>query len=161
MTVVRELRGNELGFLHEMLYAALAWRPDFELPPAELVLAHPQVVVFHENWGRPGDVALVAERDGRPVGLAWYRLFTEGAHGEGYVDEDTPELAIAVVDELRGQGIGAMLMEAAHDRARGDGLERISLSVDSDNPAKRLYERLGYVDYEPGDGLGRMVLTLR
>jgi GNAT superfamily N-acetyltransferase len=161
VTVVRELRGDELGFMHEMLYAALAWRPDVELPPAELVLAHPQVLVFHENWGRPGDVALVAERDGRAVGLAGYRLFTENAHGEGYVDEDTPELAIAVVDELRGRGIGVMLMEAAHERARGEGLERISLSVDSDNPAKRLYERLGYVDYEPGDGLGRMILRLR
>jgi GNAT superfamily N-acetyltransferase len=161
LILIRDLGDDEVGFLREMLYAALDWRPDVELPPAEWVLAHPQVVVFHEDWGRPGDTALVAEQDGRRVALVWYRLFMEEAHGEGFVDELTPELAIAVVDGFRGQGIGGELMAAAHERARRDGVERLSLSVDADNPAKRLYERLGYVEYEAADGLGRMVLELR
>jgi GNAT superfamily N-acetyltransferase len=161
MTEIRDLRKDEIGFLHEMLYAALDWRPDLELPPVELVLAHPQVVVFHEGWGRPGDTALVAELAREKLGLVWYRLFTEASHGEGFVDEQTPELAIAVVETFRGRGIGAELMSAAHRRAREDGVERLSLSVDADNPAKRLYERLGYVEHEADDDLGRMVLDLR
>ena len=161
MTEIRDLRDDELGFLHEMLYAALDWRPDVELPAAEWVLEHPQVVVFHEGWGRPGDTALVTEHEGRPVGLVWYRLFTEERHGEGFVDEGTPELAIAVVDGFRGRGLGGELLGAAHERARRDGVGRLSLSVDAENPAKRLYERLGYADYEPDDGLGRMILALR
>ena len=160
MTVTRDLREDDFDFLREMLYAALAWRPDVSLPPSELVLEHPQVVVFHRDWGREGDTALLAEEDGRRVGIVWYRFFTDEEHGEGFVDEQTPELAIAVVDGERGRGVGRRLLEAMHERARRDGLARISLSVDADNPAKRLYERLGYVDYEPEDGLGRMVVDL-
>ena len=116
--LIRELTDDDLGFLREMLYAALDWRPDAELPPIEFVLAHEQVVIFHEGWGRAGDTALVAEENGRPVGVAWYRFFTEAEHGEGFVDEDTPELAIAVVEQSRGQGVGRSLLEAMHERAR-------------------------------------------
>ena len=158
--VVRDMRPDETGFLREMLYAALAWRPDVQLPPAEWVLAHPQVSIFHEGWGRAGDTALVAELQGRPVGLVWFRSFTEASHGEGFIDQDTPELAIAVVDGHRGQGIGRQLLLAAHERARADGLVRLSLSVDADNPARRLYASAGYREFEPEDGLGRMLVTL-
>ena len=99
-------------------------------------------------------------RDGTPLGLAWYRFFTEEEHGEGFVDEETPEVAVAVADGHRGSGLGTALMEAIHARAREQGATRISLSVDRDNPARRLYLRLGYVEYAPDDENGRMVLEL-
>jgi GNAT superfamily N-acetyltransferase len=155
---IRDLRADETPFLCDMLCTALAWRPGVELPPRKWVLAHPQVAPFHEEWGRDGDTALVAESDGLPIGLVWYRFFTPGRHGEGYVDEHTPELAVAVVDGNRGQGVGRALMEAIHTRAREQGVSRIALSVDAGNPAKRLYERLGYVELRPDEE--RMVLEL-
>jgi GNAT superfamily N-acetyltransferase len=156
---IRELGKEDLAFLGEMLYAALDWRADGELPPPEWVLAHPQISIFHEGWGRTGDTGLVAEEGGRPIGAVWFRFFTDAEHGEGYVDEQTPELAIAVVDGYRGLGVGEKLMEAMHELARESGLARISLSVDLDNPARRLY--LGYEDFEPGDGNDRMIVDLR
>ena len=160
MLRIRELEPADADFLGAMLYEAIYWDPAKERLPAEFVLAHSAVTIFHDDWGRPGDTGLVAEVDGDPAGVVWYRLFTEAEHGEGFVDEATPELAISVADGHRGQGIGGALMEAIHDRARTDGFERISLSVDADNPAKRLYARLGWVEYEPDDGLGRMILEL-
>jgi GNAT superfamily N-acetyltransferase len=160
VTRIRGLTDDDLPFLREMLCAALDWQPGRKLPPRELVLEHPQVVVFHEEWGRDGDAGVVAEEDGEPVGTAWWRFFTADRHGEGFVDEDTPELAIAVVDGHRGRGIGGALMEALHEHGRRAGIARVSLSVEPENPAKRLYARLGYVDFEAGDGLGRMTLEL-
>jgi GNAT superfamily N-acetyltransferase len=155
---IRHLRSDEVPFLRDMLYAALTWNPKRRLPPKALLLRLPQLTIFYTGWGRPGDTGLVAEIDGRPVGLAWYRLFTEEKHGEGFVDEATPEVAIAVVDGHRGSGIGTALMEAIHAHARANGVQRISLSVDHDNPSRRLYERLGYVEVGPDDE--RMVLAL-
>lgn len=154
---VRELGSGDVAFLREMLLAALFWNPaEPSRWPEETVLAFPQVAMFHEGWGRPGDVGYVAWENDRRLGAVWYRRFTDEIHGEGYVDEDTPELAIAVIAEARGRGVGRALMEAAHERARRDGLAQISLSVDEDNPAKRLYASLGYA--ARGDEL--MVLQL-
>jgi ribosomal protein S18 acetylase RimI-like enzyme len=157
----RELTNPDVPFLRKMLYTALFWRPGRLRPPAFLILRHPQAALYHRNWGRPGDFGLVAEVDGQRVGAAWWRFFTETEHGHGYVDEQTPELAIALLPPFRRRGIGRRLLEAMHEHGREAGIEQVSLSVEDDNPAKALYRSLGYVDHEPGDGKGRMVLTLR
>jgi GNAT superfamily N-acetyltransferase len=158
--IVRELTEADLRFLRQMLYAALFWKGGWKRLPRWLTLRLRQVAIYHEGWERAGDTGYVAELDGRRIGAVWYRFFTEEVHGEGYVDPETPELAIAVVAGHRGHGVGRRLMLTIHDRAREDGIRRIALSVEADNPAKRLYAVLGYLDYEPEDGNGRMVLEL-
>jgi ribosomal protein S18 acetylase RimI-like enzyme len=159
---IRELTEADLPFLRKMLCAALFWSPRRRrirwLGP--LVLRLRIVAMYHRAWGRAGDTGFVSEENGRRIGAVWYRFFTEEEHGDGYVDPETPELAIAVAEGYRGQGLGRRLMEAIHEQARRDGVRRIALSVDADNPARRLYARLGYREYEPDDGKGRMVLDL-
>lgn len=57
----------------------------------------------------------------------------------GYIPENIL-VYIAVHEKTRGKGVGKALMEKAIALAEGD----IALHVESDNPAKRLYERLGF-----------------
>jgi ribosomal protein S18 acetylase RimI-like enzyme len=105
-----------------------------------------------KGWGRPGDTVLIAVDDGFPVGAAWYRLFRKGLRGYGYVDDETPELAIAVVPSRRGRGIGEALLEALCTRAETDGYKALSLSVERDNPALvSFYEEHGFVPAGEGD----------
>lgn len=157
---IRDLRPDELDFLRSMLYTALDWRGDGSIPPREVVLAHPAAAIYHLEWGRAGDAALVAEEKGRCVALAWCRLFTDDEHGEGYFDAETPELAVAVVEDARGRGIGRALVKAMHERLRREGYARVSISAEPDNPSKRLAEQLGYVEVVPGHEDGLMVLEL-
>lgn len=51
---------------------------------------------------------------------------------------------VALLPEYRGNGCGTRLMQLAEDKARQLGLDKISLIVFEDNPAKQLYERLAY-----------------
>lgn len=158
---IRELSADDVAHVRWALYEALAWNPARRPPPPEQTLAHPEAVRYHAGWGRPGDLGVVAVEGGEAVGVAYCRLFTDDDHGHGYVDYETPEIAIAVRDDRRGRGIGALLLEELARVARDAGIARLSLSVEAENRAMRLYERLGYREVSRDESGGvRMVLEL-
>ena len=156
----RELAKDDVEYVKWALYEAVSWNPERQLPPYESLIDHPELARYHDGWGRAGDLGVLAELVGDLVGVAFCRLFTEDDHGHGYVDERTPELAVAVADAHRGRGIGTRLMLELADTARDSGFGRLSLSVDADNPALRLYDRLGYRELARDEGGVRMLLDL-
>jgi mycothiol synthase len=58
--------------------------------------------------------------------------------GLGWIDQ------VGVVPAARGRGLGAALVLAALSRMRAAGETEAWLNVNVDNPARRLYERLGF-----------------
>lgn len=157
---IRSATGDDLEFLKAMLYEAARWDPDGPRDPIEEVLADPLLRRYHEAWGRPGDGGVVGELDGDPVGAAWYRLLAAEAPGFGFVDEQTPELSIAVAPRHRGKGLGGALLRAAMVRARGEGFRALSLSVAAGNRARLLYERAGFQRIGEHGGSWTMLATL-
>ncbi len=78
---------------------------------------------------------LVAEVAGRIVGTV---SMHEPMPGSMHL------FALDVGREWRNQGIGGRLVERVLDEARGRSLERVFLEVRIDNPARHLYQRIGF-----------------
>jgi ribosomal protein S18 acetylase RimI-like enzyme len=126
-----------------MLYEAATWRGD---DPYADVLRSPHIAVYVEGWGRDGDTGVVAEdKREEPIGAAWFRFYNAREHGFGFIAPNIPEVTVAVRREARGRGVGSALLEALILSARAAHVGALSLSVEEDNPAVRLYERFGFV----------------
>lgn len=93
------------------------------------------------EWFNPADL-LFACADGEVIGFAWVKTLREatGTHCELY--------AIGVLPERAGGGIGGRLLRAALVRMAVHNPAVVSLYVDGDNPAKRLYERFGFTVFQ-------------
>ena len=142
--MIRPAGPRDVHFLKDMLRHAYHWRlaEDTERP----------VYRYVQNWGRKGDAGVVALEGPHEYGAAWYRLFKADNPGYGFIDEETPELSIAVVPSKRGTGLGSELLDALMAKARAEGYSAISLSVEKDNPAVSLYERHGFEPVREDDG---------
>lgn len=139
MTVsYRSLFQGDQQILWEMLYQAI-FIPAGKEPPPRDVIFRPQLALYVEDWGRPGDLGVLAQDEKEPVGAAWLRLI----HGYGFVAVGIPELSISVLPGYRASGIGSHLLQEVIERARKSHAG-ISLSVSIDNPAVRLYKRYGF-----------------
>jgi ribosomal protein S18 acetylase RimI-like enzyme len=128
-----------------MLFEAAFWRPSLPRPPIEVGLQRPDLAKLLLGWGRRGDTAMLAALDpGDSLGAAWYRFWSKADHSYGFVSEHIPELAIGVKRDARNRGLGALLLRKLWAEASRQGVSQVSLSVEVDNPALRLYQRVGF-----------------
>lgn len=141
---IRHAINEDINFLWEMLYQAI-YVPEGQTPPPKEIINEPHIKQSLAEWGRRGDLALIAmDTSNQPVGAVWIRLFNDVNKTYGYIDHETPILGIALHPHVRGKGIGTLLMEEILTEAKELGYKKMSLSVDPSNPALRLYERYGF-----------------
>lgn len=131
--------------LWNFLHIALWDPPPADLRPLE-TLQLPPVRIYAENWGRASDIGVIAHIEGEqsPIGACWMRLVPDGL-GLAYIDEQTPQLGIALLPAYQYKGYGKAMMLAALDAARQREVEQVSLTVHPQNPAAGMYASCGFV----------------
>jgi ribosomal protein S18 acetylase RimI-like enzyme len=145
---VRPLAVEDESIVWEMLrYAS-------HEPSLDSVQKQPYLARYASGWGRVGDLGCVATKDIASIGAAWLRLWIQEDKGFGYVSDEIPELAIAVLPNFRGQGIGTRLLMQVLEMAKGR-FPAVSLSVRADNSAVRLYERAGFTKVAGSEVINR------
>lgn len=158
---IRLARDDDLPFLREVLLLAVNWNPARQHVSAADAFSSPEIAHYLEAWPGPRDGGVIASSNGLDVGAAWWRHFTADDPGYGFVATDVPEITIGVTPHARGRGVGRTLLMALHDLATARGLERLSLSVEKANSARRLYRSLGYEEITDDGTAVTMVAALR
>ena len=73
------------------------------------------------------------------------RLLPENV-GLAYIDDRTPQLGIGLEPEHQRKGHGTRIMKAGLEAAVEAGYRQVSLTVHPENPARKLYDKCGFVE---------------
>ena len=141
MTVIREIRPEEIPVLEDFLYEAIFIPENIPMPPKSIIENEDLQVYIRDFGKKPDDRCLVAEVDGKVVGAVWTRVMDD----YGHIDNQTPSLAISLYREYRNRGIGTQLMRCMLERLKADGYKSVSLSVQKDNYALQMYQKVGFI----------------
>ena len=141
MTLIREIRPEEIPALDDFLYEAIFIPEGAPLPPRS-VIENEDLQVYVRDFGKkPDDRCLVAEVDGKVVGAVWTRIMDD----YGHINNQTPSLAISLYKEYRNRGIGTQLMLRMFEKLKADGYKSVSLSVQKANYALQMYRKVGFL----------------
>ena len=137
---IRTLREDETELLKDFLYEAI-FIPEGVTPPPKSIIEQPELKLYYEDFGSgEADYCLTAEDNGRIIGAVWSRIMND----YGHVDDSTPSLAISLYKEYRGQGTGTELLREMLELLKEKGYEKVSLAVQKENYAVRMYRNAGF-----------------
>ena len=137
---IREIQKQEYPLLDNFLYEAI-FIPEGIKPPPKTIITSPELQVYVERFEESkDDWGLVAEVDGKIVGAVWVRIMND----YGHIDDETPSLAISLYKKYRGFGIGTAMMKEILALLKSHGYSRVSLSVQKDNYAAKIYLKIGF-----------------
>ena len=137
---IRKIQKQEYPLLDNFLYEAI-FIPEGIEPPPKTIITSPELQVYVERFEESkDDWGLVAEVDGKIVGAVWVRIMND----YGHIDDETPSLAISLYKEYRGFGIGTAMMKEILALLKSHGYSRVSLSVQKDNYAAKMYLKIGF-----------------
>ncbi|MCA9562738.1 MAG: GNAT family N-acetyltransferase [Myxococcales bacterium] len=140
-TATRPERAEDMPFIERLYHSTRAeelqltgWESS-EITAFLRQQCHAQHRFYTEQF-ESAEFAII-ERAGRPIG----RLYTDVRVDEIRV------IDIALLPEWRGKGLGGAYMEAVLAAAQGMG-KWVRIHVEKNNPALRLYHRLGFSEKE-------------
>lgn len=85
-------------------------------------------------------IIFLAKENDTPVGFTQlYKTFSSVSAQHSWILND-----LYVLDSLRGQGVGERLLKRAKKFAVDDDAKGLALETAVDNPAQKLYEKLGW-----------------
>lgn len=139
--IIREIEAAEYHLLEDFLYEAI-YIPEGMSAPPKSIIKKPELQVYINGFGtEKDDIALVAEAGGRITGAVWARVMND----YGHIDDETPSLAISLLKDCRGLGIGTALLEEMLSKLKGRGYMQTSLAVQKANYAVGMYQKAGFV----------------
>ena len=136
---IRPSEENQLDFL------------EAEFSPNDLSRHHHQ---RHDVQKSGNGVYLIAWYNAKPIGHFLLEWAGPGEDPSGGYPYPTPYLGAGeTLTEYRRKGVATQLIQKAEELVKEKGFLRIGLAVGStDNPdAKRLYEKLNYIDWGKGE----------
>lgn len=138
--IIREMLPVEYPLLSDFLYEAIFQRDENNLL-LRSVINEPSLKIYIEGFGeKEHDYCICAEVNGKVIGAVWTRCI----RGYGSIHNDVPEFAISLFKDFRGSGIGTALMKSMLEHLNNKGYKEVSLAVQKDNYALRMYQKVGF-----------------
>ena len=123
----------------------------YRVPQRDAVVRHFTAILTDESRR---DAVLVAEHDGRVIGMVEVLRSSEPPEHQILRPEPSAQVHTVVLADVRGLGVGAALLDAAEQWALDQGISYLSAGIHHRNAgAVRFYSRHGYTD--SGISLGR------